>query len=103
MPRMDDGFKEFVIEQLSELEGLAARRMFGGWGLYADKIFFGIISGGRLYFKTNEMSRGEHIKRNMMPFRVSEQQILKNYYEVPIDITEDASLLVVWARTATKT
>ena len=44
----DDSFKDFVLDQLQELDSVEARRMFGGYGLYQDETFFGIIHKGRL-------------------------------------------------------
>ena len=36
------------------------RRMFGGFGLYRGETFFGLISSdGRLYFKTDAVTREE--------------------------------------------
>jgi len=36
----------------------------------------------------------------MKPFRPNAKQILKTYYEVPVDIIEDAEELTAWAGTA---
>ena len=36
----------------------------------------------------------------MLPFRPNARQILKQYYEVPLDILEDRTDLTVWAHTA---
>lgn len=96
----DDSFKDFVLDQLSELRGVNCRAMFGGYGLYRKDVFFGIIHKGRLYFKTNETSRAPYIKKGMKPFRPNAKQILKTYYEVPVDIIEDAEELTAWAGTA---
>jgi len=57
MKSMDESFKDFVLDQLQALAGVDARRMFGGFGLYRDEIFFGIVYRGRLYFKTDEGDR----------------------------------------------
>ncbi len=96
----DESFKEFVLDQLRELEGVRARGMFGGFGLYAGTTFFGVVSGGRVYFKTTDETRGDYQARGMEPFRPSEKQTLKRYYEVPPEVLEDAELLVEWARRA---
>lgn len=53
MAPKQDGFRDFVLDQLSELPGLTHRSMFGGYGLYCGSVFFGIVQKGRLYFKTN--------------------------------------------------
>ncbi|HEY2917933.1 MAG TPA: TfoX/Sxy family protein, partial [Candidatus Binatia bacterium] len=61
----DDSFKDFVLDQLLELDDVEARRMFGGYGLYRDEIFFGIIHKGRLYFKIDDSTVGEYRKRKI--------------------------------------
>jgi hypothetical protein len=45
----DESFKDFVLDQLQELDGIEARRMFGGHGLYQDETFFAILHKGKLY------------------------------------------------------
>ena len=52
----NDSFKEFVLDQLSQLGQVECRAMFGGHGLYHNEAFFGIISKGRLYFKTGNLN-----------------------------------------------
>ncbi len=95
-----DGFKDFVLDQLHGLRGVTCRSMFGGYGLYHGDVFFGIVHKGRLYFKTNETSRAAYRERGMKPFRPNARQTLKTYYEVPVDVMEDAEQLVVWAAEA---
>jgi DNA transformation protein len=96
----DESFKDFVLDQLSGLDDVEARRMFGGYGLYRDETFFGIIHRGRLYFKIDERTVGEYRKRKMKPFRPNAKQTLKSYYQVPVDIIEDADKLSEWAEAA---
>ncbi|MBI3611183.1 MAG: TfoX/Sxy family protein [Nitrospirae bacterium] len=97
-----DSFKEFVLDQLRDLDGLSSRAMFGGYGLYQDGAFFGIIFKGRLYFKTDATTAKEYTQRAMKPFRPNAKQMLKTYYEVPVDIIEDPDLLTEWAIKAIK-
>jgi DNA transformation protein and related proteins len=97
-----ESFKEFVLDQLRDLQGVTCHGMFGGFGLYHGKVFFGIIHKDRLYFKTDGASRSAYLKQGMKPFRPNAKQTLTSYYEVPVDILEDADQLTSWARTATK-
>jgi len=96
----NDSFKDFVLDQLDGLRGVTCRSMFGGYGLYRGDVFFGIIHKGRLYFKTNETNRTAYRERGMKPFRPNQKQTLKTYYEVPIDVMEDAEQLCQWGTTA---
>ena len=98
----DDSFKEFVLDQLSGLGALTCRGMFGGYGLYSGQTFFGIIFQGRLYFKTDESTRGEYERRGMKPFQPNERQTMK-YHEVPAEVAEDRAQLLAWAQEAIAT
>ena len=42
----DESFKEFVLDQLQDLDDVTCRRMFGCDGLYQNGLFFGIIAHG---------------------------------------------------------
>ena len=93
-----DSFKDFVLDQLDGLRGVTCRAMFGGYGLYRGDVFFGIIHKGRLYFKTDGKSQDAYRERGMKPFRPNARQTLKSYYEVPVEIVEDAEQLAAWAQ-----
>ena len=95
-----DSFAAFVLDQLAELPGVEARRMFGGHGLYLEDVFFGIVHEGRLYFRADGESREEYLTRGMKPFRPNPRQILRNFLEVPADVIEQPRLLGQWARRA---
>lgn len=90
------------MDQLGGLDGLSARAMFGGHGLYCEEAFFGILHKGRLYFKTDPTTWAPYLEKRMAPFRPNAKQTLNRYYEVPADIIEDPERLVEWARTAAR-
>lgn len=92
----DDSFKDFVLDQLEGLDDVEAKRMFGGYGLYQDETFFGIIHKGKLYFKVDESTVGEYRKRKMKPFRPNSKQTLTSYYQVPVEMLEDNERLCDW-------
>lgn len=100
MNRKDESFKDFILDQLREMDDVEARRMFGGYGLYQDECFFAIVHKGRLYFKIDQSSVGEYRKRKMRAFRPNTRQTLKSYYQVPVEIIEDADQLAQWASRA---
>jgi len=96
----DEAFKDFVLDQLQGLEEVEARRMFGGFGLYRNEIFFGIVHRGRLYFKTDDSTVRSYRKHKMKPFRPNAKQTLKSYYGVPLEIIEDRDELCEWVMKA---
>ena len=95
-----DGFKDFVLDQLVDIHTVTARAMFSGYGLYRGTTFFGIIHRDRLYFKVTPETVGHYKSHGMKPFRPNAKQTLKSFYEVPIDIIEDADALTQWATEA---
>ena len=96
----DETFKDFILDQLRGIGNLEARRMFGAYGVYAGGKFLGIIDGGRIYFKTDDAAKKRYQKYGMKPFKPTPKQTLKNYYEVPVDVIENADLLTQWANEA---
>lgn len=95
-----DGFKEFVLDQLTGLRGLTCRAMFGGYGLRYRDTLFGIIFKGRLYFRVSPATVADYHAQGMKPFTPSPHRTLKAYYEVPLDILEDAEQIIPWANSA---
>ena len=102
-PRPAEGFKIFVLEQLSAagFEDVYAKAMFGGFGLYSETYFFGLISkAGRLYFKTDDASRQAFLDAGMSVFEPRPGKPLKAYYEVPVNVLEDLERLADWTQQA---
>ena len=97
MAKRESGFKDFVLDQLTDLRDLTCRAMFGGYGLSVRKTFFGIIHKDRLYFKVTPATVADYKKQGMKPFRVTSEMTLRTYYEVPPDILEDSERLAQWA------
>ena len=89
-----------MLDQLRDLRGVTCRAMFGGFGLYQNGVFFGIIHNSRLYFKTNERTKERYVQEGMKPFRPNRSQTLKQYYEVPADVIDEPDRLVAWAQEA---
>ena len=100
MATKQDGFKDYVLDQVADLRGVTCRAMFGGYGLYQHGTFFGIIHKGRLYFKTDRITVTRYRDKGMKPFKPSAAQTLKNYYEVPVEVLEDSDDLTTWASQA---
>ena len=97
---VSDSYLGFVIDQLAGIGRVRSRRMFGGVGLYADELFFGLIAGNALYFKVDDGNRPDFVARGMQAFCPfpDKPELVMGYYEVPADVIDDADELVAWAR-----
>jgi DNA transformation protein len=99
--RVSASFREFVLDQLAGLDGLRARAMFGGVGLYADDVFFGIVAADELYFKVDDTNRREYETAGSVSFKpYADRAMTMPYYKVPLVILEDAAMLGEWAARA---
>ena len=96
---------EFVTHLLDLMEPLgpvSARRMFGGYGIYLDRMMFALVADDSLYLKIDDDSRGEFEAAGLEPFRYTKKgkTYQMSYHAAPEDALEDAALLRDWARKA---
>jgi DNA transformation protein len=96
-------FRDFVLDQLADVRDLRARAMFGGVGLYAGDVFFGILAADVLYLKVDDTTRREYQAAGSTPFRpYAGREKTMAYYGVPIAVLEDAIVLGEWAARAVR-
>jgi DNA transformation protein len=103
MPVSNDYF-QYVIEQLDRLPQVTSRRMFGAMGLYSSGVFFGIVDNDTLFFKVDDSTRESYTARGSAAFRPYKDgpEVSMSYFQVPVDILENADELVAWARAAVR-
>lgn len=97
---VSESYRDFVLEQLGRVMPVTGKSMFGGVGLYADGMFFGLIAEDRLYFKVDDTTRSDFERLVMEPFRPFGEDSAMRYYEVPVDVVEDPVQLAPWMRRA---
>ncbi len=96
--RVTKGFRAFVLEQLAGVESVRARAMFGGVGLYAGDLFFGILAADTLYLKVDDSNRGQFEAAGMTAFKpYAGKAMTMPYYQVPARVIEDDDELAAWA------
>jgi len=101
--RVSNAFRVFVLEQLEGVESVRARAMFGGIGLYADDVFFGILAADALYLKVDGSNRGQYEAEGMAAFQpYADKPMIMPYYQVPARVLEDADELTTWARASVR-
>jgi DNA transformation protein len=98
----EDWFVSFALGQLQGIAGLGSIEMFGGHGLFFGRTFFGIMSAGRLYLKTDDATVGEYIRRGKKAFHAGEAKVFRSYFELPADVLHDRERLAEWVRAAVR-
>lgn len=90
-----DDYKKYVVEDvLGHIEGITAKKMFGGYGLYLDGAIFGIITSETdLYFKVGDSNRAVYEKMGSHPFvytgHKDGKQTTMSYWHISEEIMED--------------
>jgi DNA transformation protein and related proteins len=93
-------FVERAVAMLTPLGPVAARAMFGGWGVYLDDLMFGLIVGDTLYFKVDAASQGTFAKAGGAAFayeRGDGATVAMSYWTPPAKAMASAAALAPWA------
>lgn len=77
---------------------MQAKRMFGGYGLFVDKLMFGLVADSALYLKVDESSRIEFVEMNLQPFTYikNNKPTQMSYFQAPEEIYEDSEQASIW-------
>jgi DNA transformation protein and related proteins len=99
--RVSPGFREFVLDQLSGVADLQAKAMFGGVGLHAGDVFFGMVAADVLYLKVGDANRAAYTRAGSTPFTpYPDRPASRSYYSVPAKVLEDSRALMRWVERA---
>jgi DNA transformation protein and related proteins len=99
---ISDGFIELLKDALSGFGPMSVRRMFGGAGLYADGVMFGLVTDDILYLKADEATKGAFEAEGLGPFLYSARgrSVTMSYWRAPERLLDDPEEMMGWARTA---
>lgn len=96
-----DGYVEFVLEQLAPMGEITTRSMFGGHCIYCDGIVFALIGHNVLYLKADEINRPDFVNMRLAPFQPFEgKSAVMSYYTAPPEIFEDPDAMKRWIGSA---
>lgn len=96
-------YKAFVEELFDVVFPVRVRAMFGGAGIYASEVMFGLIAGERIYLKVDDVTRADFAAEGSGPFVwVTEEgvEVPFTYYELPDRLYDEPGELKAWAMKA---
>ena len=93
-------FLDYVNDQLSDLDNIVTKKMFGGVGFFREGIMFGMIGDGRFRLRVDDENRGDYEAYDMGPLLSKAKGKSMPYYEVPMAVLEDRDVLKKWAEFA---
>lgn len=95
-----NAYHEYLMgDVFTRIDGISAKRMFGGFGYYKDGMIFAILSDEQLYFKVGDGNKKEYEDIGSKPFTYpmkDGRMSTLSYWELPIDILEDPDRLPEW-------
>ena len=99
----DDGFAEFVREQLAPLGRITTRRMFGKAGVFCDGVMLGMMTDNTLYFRVDDQNREifkEAASSPPLSYKKKGEMIDLSFWRVPERLIDEPDELLDWARAA---
>lgn len=94
-------FAALAQDQFASLGPIKIRKMFGGAGVYAHDLMFGLIMGETLYLKADDLSEGEFAAAGSEPFIFQMKDGSSGrlrYWRLPEEAADDAEAAERWAR-----
>lgn len=97
-----EGFIELLKDVLAGLGPVSIRRMFGGAGVYADGVMFGLVADDTLYLKADAATKAAYEAEGLKPFGYGSggKRIDLPYWRIPERLLDDPDEMTEWARTA---
>ena len=91
-----------VRELFSAFGPVVVRRMFGGAGIYADGVMFGILSDDRIYLKADSATEPnfKHAGSTRFVYLRGGRDMTMSYWELPHRCYDDPDELAQWAGAA---
>lgn len=80
-----------------------ARRMFGGFGIFADGTMFGLAIGDVIYLKADQHTIPDFEREGLKPFTYStraNKRVTTSYWQMPDRLYDDPEELGEWAKRA---
>jgi len=92
----------YLLELMQSIGEVYARPMFGGHGVFLDKLMFALIADGVLYLKADAESRVVFEQRHLQAFSYMKKGKAFNlsYFQAPDDALEDPDEMAQWAQQA---
>jgi len=91
-------FLNYIKDQLSELGEIETKKMFGGIGFFKQGFMFAMIGGDTFKLKVDESNKMDFEAKGMKPHHSTSKKKGMPYWEVPVDVLEDKSVLTQWAK-----
>ena len=90
--KVSNEYLQSIMRKLDPLGNVMSRAMFGGYGIFHERVMFALIADDTLYFKVNESNCAMYEQAGSKPFPHG-----ISYWEVPAELLEQDDQLHEWA------
>ena len=93
---------EAIRELFTSFGTVSVRRMFGGHGVFAEGLMFGLCAGGELYLKADDLTVPKLAAEKSEPFvyNARGREIALSYWRLPERLYDEPDDFAVFARDA---
>jgi DNA transformation protein len=94
---------DHIIEMFAGFGPVTVRRMFSGFGIYADGTMFALAARGVIYLKADDETVPAFEREGQGPFTYAAKggkRTVMSYWQLPDRLYDDPDELAHWARTA---
>ena len=93
---------DFIRELFEPFRPVSVKRMFGGIGIYAEGLMFGLVFDGVIYLRVDETIIPSFEREGSMPFvyPLAKHHVgrpSRNFWRLPERLYDDPDELAVWA------
>jgi DNA transformation protein len=99
--------REDIAELFASYGPVSVKRMFSGFGLYAEDVCFALFLRGELFFKADASTIARFEAEGARPFSYSQTRsgkvvIVNSFWRLPERLYDDAEELAEWTRSAVR-
>jgi DNA transformation protein len=99
--------REDIAELFASYGPVSVKRMFSGFGLYAEDVCFALFLRGELFFKADASTIPRFEAEGARPFSYSQIRsgkvvIVNSFWRLPERLYDDADELAEWTRSAVR-
>ncbi|MGB5438733.1 MAG: TfoX/Sxy family protein [Gammaproteobacteria bacterium] len=98
----ENEFVSHVLDLMQSLGQVRARRMFGGYGIFLDRLMFALIADETLYLKADQKSANAFKARGLEAFSYYKKgrKYSMSYFQAPEQTLEHPEAMSDWANMA---
>ena len=95
-------FVDYVVELMADWATVAARKMFGGYGLFREGLMFALIVEDELYLKADTGNVVQFERAGSRPFAYGsrERTVQLSYWLAPVASLDSPAAMGEWCQSA---